>query len=250
MLRGIPESDGGNKINMNPGSASLAGLPKVTPSANLPSHVQSVLQEAILNGALAPGERLFVDEVAAHFGVSKIPIREALKALETAGWVQSQPRRGTYVRPLSREELRETFEMRRLLEPYSAALAAKRRTEAQLAELKGLLAQSAAALKAGDVIALTDTNSRFHSTMGDAAGNKMLSESIAKLELQLRRYFVSVEWQQRRESMAQHKAIFEAIRDQDVKLAERLTLAHIDHTESLAAASIDATPNAMELGLT
>ena len=128
---------------MNPGSASLAGLPKVTPSANLPSHVQSVLQEAILNGALAPGERLFVDEVAAHFGVSKIPIREALKALETAGWVQSQPRRGTYVRPLSREELRETFEMRRLLEPYSAALAAKRRTEAQLAELKGLLAQSA-----------------------------------------------------------------------------------------------------------
>ena len=234
---------------MNPGSASLAGLPKVTPSANLPSHVQSVLQEAILNGALAPGERLFVDEVAAHFGVSKIPIREALKALETAGWVQSQPRRGTYVRPLSREELRETFEMRRLLEPYSAALAAKRRTDAQLAQLKGLLSLSAAALKAGDVIALTDTNSRFHSTMGDAAGNKMLSESIAKLELQLRRYFVSVEWQQRRESMAQHKAIFEAIRDQDVKLAERLTLAHIDHTESLASASIDATPNAMELGL-
>ncbi|HYP69267.1 MAG TPA: GntR family transcriptional regulator [Variovorax sp.] len=234
---------------MNPGTASLAGLPKVTPSANLPSHVQAVLQEAILNGALAPGERLFVDEVAAHFGVSKIPIREALKALETAGWVQSQPRRGTYVRPLSREELRETFEMRRLLEPYSAALAAKRRTDVQLAELKGLLAQSAVALKAGDVIALTDTNSRFHSTMGDAAGNKMLSESIAKLELQLRRYFVSVEWQQRRESMAQHKAIFEAIRDQDTKLAERLTLAHIDHTESLASASIDATPNALELGL-
>lgn len=247
-VRGNPELNGVSK-HMNPGTASLAGLPKAMLSANLPSHVQAVLQEAILNGALAPGERLFVDEVAAHFGVSKIPIREALKALEAAGWVQSQPRRGTYVRPLSRDELRETFEMRRLLEPYSAGLAAERRSEAQLGALKELLSRSAAALKAGDVIALTETNSRFHSILGDAAGNKMLSESIAKLESQLRRYFVSVEWQQRRESMAQHKAVFEAIRDRDVKLAEQLTRAHIDHTESLAAASIQATPNAMELGL-
>lgn len=234
---------------MDEETAGLAGLPKVAVSVNLPSHVQSVLQEAILSGALAPGERLLVDEVAAHFGVSKIPVREALKALETDGWVQSQPRRGTYVRPLSREELRETFEMRRLLEPYSARLAATRRSDQQLAVLKDLLVKSAAALKAGNVVELSATNSRFHSVMADAAGNRMLSDSIAKLELQLRRYFVSVDWRQRRESMAQHKAIFEAIRDRQVDQAEELTRAHIDHTESLAAESIDQTPNAGALGL-
>jgi DNA-binding GntR family transcriptional regulator len=224
-------------------------LPKLAPSHNLPSHVQSVLLEAILSGGLAPGERLWVDEVAEHFGVSKIPVREALKALETAGWVQSQPRRGTYVRPLSRDELRQTFEMRRLLEPYSARLAAERRTDAQLAELKDLLAQSARALKEADVVTVTAVNSRFHSVMADAAGNAMLGESIAKLELQLRRYFIAVDWQRRRESMAQHKAIYEAIRDQDVKGAEKLTLAHIEHTESLASHSIEMTSNAGALGL-
>lgn len=93
------------------------------------------------------------------------------------------------------------------------------------------------------------TNSRFHFALGHAAGNKMLSESISKLELQPHRYFISVEWQQRRESMAQHRAIFEAVRDQDVQLAEQLTLAHIAHTESLAEASIENTPNAEALGL-
>lgn len=234
---------------MIPATSKLPGLPKLALSRNLPSHVQSVLLEAILSGALSPGERLWVDEVAEHFGVSKIPVREALKALETDGWVQSQPRRGTYVRPLSRDELRQTFEMRRLLEPYSARLAAERRTDAQLNELKELLAQSAQALKTADVIALTAVNSRFHSVMADAAGNIMLSESIAKLELQLRRYFIAVDWPRRRESMAQHKAIFDAIRDQDLQRAEELTLAHIDHTESLASRSIEMTPNASSLGL-
>lgn len=230
-------------------STKLLALPQVALSRNLPSHVQAVLQEAILSGALAPGERLWVDDVAEHFGVSKIPVREALRALETDGWVQSRPRRGTYVRPLSREELRQTFEMRRLLEPYSARLAAQRRTDAQMAALKDLLAQSALALKNADVVAVTDVNSRFHSIMAEAAGNAMLGESIGKLELQLRRYFIAVDWQRRRESMAQHKAIYEAIRDQDVAGAEQLTLAHIDHTESLAASSIEMTPNATALGL-
>lgn len=227
----------------------LDALPKSLPAANLPAHVRATLQEAILSGGLPPGERLLVDDVAAHFGVSKIPVREALKALETDGWVISQPRRGTYVRPLSREELREIFEMRRLLEPYSARLAAQRRTDAQQAELKDLLRESAQALRDGDVVRVTAVNSRFHSVMADAAGNGMLADSIAKLELQLRRYFVAVDWQQRRESMAQHSAIYEAIRIQDGELAERLTLAHIAHTESLAQASIDDAPEAAALGL-
>lgn len=219
-------------------TSSLLGLPRLSPSSNLPSHVHAVLQEAILSGILPPGERLLVDEVAAHFGVSKIPVREALKALEVEGWVQSQPRRGTYVRPLERAHLKEIFEMRRLLEPYSAGVAAERRSEAQLRELRGLLSDTAQALKAGDVAAVSALNSRFHSVMAEAAGNALMSEAIARLELQLRRYFVSVDLQQRKESMAQHKAIFEAIKDKDARRAAELTLAHIDHTEAIAQESI------------
>jgi DNA-binding GntR family transcriptional regulator len=219
-------------------TSTLQGLPRLSPSSNLPSHVHAALQEAILSGALPPGERLFVDEVAAHFGVSKIPVREALKALEVEGWVQSRPRRGTYVRPLDRSHLQEIFEMRRVLEPYSAGLAAVRRSEAQLRELRGLLSDTAQALKVADVLAVSSLNSQFHSVMADAAGNSLMSEAIGRLELQLRRYFIAVEWQQRRESMAQHKAIFEALKDKNAKLAEKLTLEHIDHTEALAQDSI------------
>lgn len=229
-------------LPMNKVLDSLSGLPTAPRASNLPSQVQSILLEGILVGTLRPGERLWVDEVAEHFGVSKIPVREALKALEVDGWVTSQPRKGTYVRELSLDELRETFEMRRLLEPYSAGQAALRRTDAQLMELERLLDESNEALKAIDVVAVTQANRRIHSVMADAAGNSLLRESIAKLEQLVQRYFVAVDWQHRRESMEQHRAIYEAIRDRNVDLAARLTVAHIDHTESLAEASLLRLP--------
>jgi len=218
--------------------SNLHALPRSLDARNLPSHVQSVLLEAILSGVLSPGQRLLVDEVAEHFGVSKIPVREALKALEVAGWVEIKPRRGTYVAALSETELHEAFELRRVLEPYSARMAARRRSEAHLRELQALVDAGVQAVNRGDVVATTDVNSRFHSVMALAVGNSMLSETVAKLEFQLRRYFTAVDWQRRRESMAQHKAIFEAIRDRNEDAAERLTLAHLDHTESSAERSV------------
>ena len=89
--------------------SNLHRLPKPDHSRNLPGHVQQMLLEAILTRVLRPGERLLIDEIAAHFGISKIPVREAVKALVANGWLESMPRRGTYVRTLSEQELREVF---------------------------------------------------------------------------------------------------------------------------------------------
>jgi DNA-binding GntR family transcriptional regulator len=226
-------------INVDERDASnLHLLPKSLLNRNLPDHVRGVLFEAILTGVLAPGERLMVDEVAEHFGVSKIPVREALKALESAGWVEIRPRRGTFVKPLSESELRQVFEMRRVLEPYSARLAAIRRTDAQLEELQALVTEGVQGIHAGDVARTTQANSRFHTVMAEAMNNELMGASITNLESRLRRYFMAVEWQQRAESMAQHQAIFEAIRDKNAELAEKLTIAHIGHTEALAFRSI------------
>lgn len=194
--------------------------------------------EGIQIGVLAPGERLLVDEVAQNFGVSKIPVREAFKALETGGWLESRPRRGTFVKTLSAKELKCIFEMRRVLEPKSAALAAVRRTPQQLEALEQIIQESSIALVSGDSISISRLNSQFHTILAEAVDNEIMSAVVADLELRLRRYFIAVDWEQRNESIVQHNAIFEAIRDQDAVRAEKLTIAHLAHTEALAQESI------------
>ncbi len=213
----------------------------MAPDISLSAQLQAVIMEGIQVGTLAPGERLLVDEVAAYFGVSKIPVREAFKALETSGWLESRPRRGTFVKVLSTKELKSIFELRRIIEPPSVALAAKRRTPEQLKQLEQLVADGQKALKSNDPIAISRLNSEFHSVLATAVDNELLSNLVTDLEFRLRRYFIAVDWRQRSESISQHTGIVDAIRAQDAELAEELTVAHLAHTESLAFASIDLT---------
>jgi DNA-binding GntR family transcriptional regulator len=224
---------------MNPSAepqpaSNLHRVPKVDHAQNLPGHVHQMLLEAILTRVLRPGERLLIDEIAAHFGISKIPVREAVKALVTSGWLESTPRRGTYVRTLSEQELAEVFEMRRMLEPYAARKAAERRTPEQLAELKVLIAEGVESIRQRDIVANSRVNSRFHSVIAEAVGNRIICESLKDLQSRIRRYYVELDWKIRRDSFAKHKHIFEAIRDRDADLAERLTNEHLDHSESFA----------------
>lgn len=215
-------------------ASNLHRLPRDIAPRNLPGHVQQVLLEAILSRVLAPGERLLIDEIAGHFGISKIPVREAVKALETAGWLDSQPRRGTYVRALSQEELSEVFEMRRVLEPYAARLAAERRTEEQLAQLRELIAAGNEAIKARDLVETSRVNSRFHAVIAEAVGNAILAETLKDLQSRIRRYYSDIDWPARRKSFAEHRNIYEALRDRDADLAEKLTVEHVGHTWTLA----------------
>jgi DNA-binding GntR family transcriptional regulator len=215
-------------------ASNLSRLPRMTHARNLPGHVQDVLLEAILSRVLVPGVGLLIDEIADHFGISKIPVREAIKALEVAGWLDSQPRRGTYVRPLSREELEQVFEMRRVLEPYAARKAAERRTEAQLAELKELITIGNKAIERKDVVETSRVNSRFHTVIAEACGNDILAATLTDLSARIRRYYVDLDWRKRCESFSDHRRIFEALRDGDGDLAEKLTVLHIGSTEKIA----------------
>jgi DNA-binding GntR family transcriptional regulator len=214
--------------------SNLHRVPKVDHAQNLPAHVQQMLLEAILTRVLVPGERLLIDEIAAHFGISKIPVREAVKALVASGWLESQPRRGTYVPTLSEQELQEVFEMRRVLEPYAARKAAERRTEEHLAELRVLIAEGTESVRRRDILANSRINSRFHSVIAEAVGNRIIAESLKDLQSRIRRYYVEIDWKIRRDSFVEHKHLFEAIRDRDGDLAERLTNEHLDHAESFA----------------
>lgn len=213
------------------------------PARNIPVVIQDQLRSAILRGDLEAESRLNIDEIAERFGVSKIPVREALRMLESDGWVYSRPHRGTYVRPLSQEELTEIFEMRKLMEPHSAELAAQRCTPEHVKMLRDLIKQSRTAISSRDLQAIAQLNQRLHGAIASVAGNRLLAESLEKLDLLMRRYFVPISWEARRESMLQHVAIVEAIANKDSALAKELALAHIQHTESVAYLRLTTSPS-------
>lgn len=203
-----------------------------------PAGVYDALFQEIVSGKLRAGERLLIDDLAERFGVSKIPVREALKALAGKGWVESAPRRGTYVRRLSQEELHELFELRLMLEPEMTAMAAHRRRTTHLQQLAALIEEGEAAVRESDFVTSSRVNSQFHSVIAQAADNSLAYAVIQDLELRLCRYFFVAEWEERKESMLQHRALFETIRDQDIEAARRMTIAHLRHTEAMASRSL------------
>ncbi|WP_414446984.1 GntR family transcriptional regulator [Burkholderia sp. 22PA0099] len=220
-------------LQSHAGDAGVAN-PLDTP----PEGVYDALFREIVTGKLAGGERLMIDELAERFGVSKIPVREALKALEAKGWVESAPRRGTYVRALSLSELHELFELRMIVEPETTALAAHRRRTVHLQQLAALIEESETAIKVNDFVTSSRVNLEFHSLIAQAAGNRLAYDVIRDIELRLARYFFESEWNERSETAHEHLAIYEAIRDQRADDAATITRNHLRHTEAMAARSI------------
>ncbi len=217
-------------------SADASGVANSLDAA--PNGVYEALFRGIVTGKLAGGERLMIDDIAERFGVSKIPVREALKALEAKGWVESAPRRGTYVRALSLSELHELFELRMIIEPETTALAAHRRRTVHLQQLAALIEEAEAALQINDFVTSSRVNLEFHSLIAQAAGNRMAYDVIHDLELRLARYFFGSEWNERSDTAHEHLAIYEAIRDQRADDAATITRNHLRHTEAMAARSI------------
>ncbi|WP_165720300.1 GntR family transcriptional regulator [Bordetella trematum] len=211
-------------------------------ASSRPAGVYETLFEQIVAGELRAGERLLIDDLAERFGVSKIPVREALKALEAKGWVESAPRRGTYVRGLSLSELHELFELRLILEPEMTAMAAYRRRGTHLQQLLALVEEGERAIKRNDFVSSSRVNSQFHTVIAQAADNALAFSVIQELELRLCRYFFVAEWSERKESTQQHLQLYEAIRDQNADEARRLTIAHLKHTEAMATRSIASLP--------
>ncbi|MDP4024161.1 GntR family transcriptional regulator [Methylobacterium sp. NEAU 140] len=124
--------------------------------------VADALRQRILNGDLAPGVQLRQDALAEAFGISRIPIREALLQLEAAGLVRIVPHRGAVVAGLTVEEVEDIFQLRVQLEPQLLLLSAPRFSEADVRALHDLTAEYGAALQAGEVDRWGELNRRFH----------------------------------------------------------------------------------------
>lgn len=158
-------------------------------TAPLPVQIHRALEEAIIAGRVEPGSRMLPDEIAERYGVSRIPVREALSSLAESGWVEIRPRYGVYVRARTRAELAELFEARQGIESEVARLAARRATGDHLAQLTATVTRSEAATAGGDADELSDAAVEFNALLRQAAGNAVLTQLSLTLEKRARFYF-------------------------------------------------------------
>jgi DNA-binding GntR family transcriptional regulator len=208
-------------------------LPHIEPQETITGRLYAELEEAIIDGRLPPGQRIHADELAEHFSVSRIPVREALRALQANGWLEIRPRRETLVPEQTTKDLQDLFEVRGLLDAQAASLAAERRSDDDLKVFATLLDQSKAA--SDDIAELSRLNERFHVAVAHASGNAMLEALVQTLAKRVRWYFTRVAPVRAAHSVREHGELVQAIRRQDGARAAEIAAAHLERTRQAAS---------------
>ncbi len=189
------------------------------------------VREMIFDGALAPGQRLQEADLATHFGVSRTPLREALKALSAEGLVEIEANKGARVSRLSIEELAETFPVMGALEALAGELAAVNARDDEIRDLRALHGEIVRHYQARDLKAYFAANQRFHENLLAAAHNATLSDHYHRLAGRVRRARYQANLSARRwaQSVSEHEEIIAALEARDGALLAQVLRAHIDH---------------------
>ncbi|CCJ51303.1 GntR family transcriptional regulator [Bordetella parapertussis] len=189
--------------------------------------VQETLRKRILSGAYAQGERLVEGDLAEEMGVSRIPVREALRALAAAGLVRIEPRRGTSVASLSPEHARDIVEVRATLEALNARLAAQRRNPQQVADMDRAIRDGAHACERGDTAALVEQNRHFHELLGGVSTNAVLQDLMRSLRDRTALLFARNSVTRAADILDEHAGILQAVTAGDADLASLLAARHV-----------------------
>jgi len=191
------------------------------------------LREAIVSGRLKPGERLMEVQLAEEMGVSRTPVREAIRKLELEGLVVMITRRGAYVSNLSIRDVTETFEIRAALESLAAGLAAERITPEGLEQLERILVRIGECMDDSNVDRLVELDEEFHSILFAASRNQRLTQIVSNLREQINRFRkTSLSTPGRfRAVFEEHKRIAEAISQGNSSLAQSLAKEHMENAE-------------------
>lgn len=192
------------------------------------------LREAIITGKLSPGERLMEIQMAEEMGVSRTPVREAIRKLELEGLVVMIPRKGAYVAGLSLKDIADVFEIRGALEGLAAELAAERITEEELEGLERYLVKISEETESGDLSKVVETDTDFHSLIYSASRNQRLTQIINNLREQIQRFRkTSLSYPGRMKvAVEEHRKIVEAISARNGELARNLAHEHIENAEN------------------
>lgn len=202
--------------------------------------VFNTLRQAILKGELEPGERLMEIQLADRLGVSRTPIREAIRKLELEGLVLMIPRKGAEVAKISEKSLRDVLEVRRSMEELAIELACERMTDEEISTLE--LAQDAfrKAVEAGDPMTIAETDEHYHDVIYEGTKNNRLVQIINNLREQMYRYRLEYikDADKRQILMIEHDHILNAVKNRHVAEAKTAIREHIDNQEITVSKNI------------
>jgi DNA-binding GntR family transcriptional regulator len=216
-------------------AATLTGRGVPLADAPLYERVAERLRERILAHSLAPGSWIDEQALTAELGISRTPLREALKVLAAEGLVTMKLRRGAYVTEVSERDLSEVFHLLSLLESDAAATVAQQATDAQLAELEALHQQLEASVSDRD--AFFGANERFHMRLMEIDGNRWRNQMVEDLRRVMKLYRHHSLFKQGRleASLAEHRKIMAALKARDAALVQQLMQQHLAHGKEAAA---------------
>jgi DNA-binding GntR family transcriptional regulator len=195
--------------------------------APLTQLVMTALKERILNGELLPGQRLVEGRLSEQLGVSRMPVREALRALAAEGIVTIEPRRGASVTSFTEEQIREMVEVRATLEGLNAKLAARRHDPAQIAALERILEAGSQLSSEDDLMRISALNLDFHDALGDVAANSVLRDIMRSLRDRTALIFTINNRDRMHQTWQEHAAILRAVVAGDAELASLLATRHV-----------------------
>jgi DNA-binding GntR family transcriptional regulator len=210
-----------------------------------PPDIEQRLRNDIVSGELPFGARLRIEDLALRYGVSHMPVREALRVLHGEGLVVIEPNRGARVRPIYAGFIEDIFDVRSAIETMLARRAAERRSPAHLAQLRCAAERLEACVETGDVTRVPAANREFHTAINDAAGNPgalpIVDSHWLLLSALLKRYGYGDERFPR--VIEEHQHLIYAIERQDAHSAALLMGAHIEKAKNnLLRRAAEASP--------
>ena len=202
--------------------------------------VFTTLRQAILKGELQPGERLMEIQLAEKMGVSRTPIREAIRKLAAEGLVTMIPRKGAIVAGISEKMLKDVLRVRMTLEKMAYEGAFENITDQAIEELRTAEAEFETAVDSGDLVSIAEADEKFHFIIYNAAGNDKLREILNSLKENMYRYRMEYAKNRdvRSELIEDHRAIVATLADRDAENGLKLVEKHISNQEKAVLAKL------------
>jgi DNA-binding GntR family transcriptional regulator len=216
----------------------VAAVDTTTPPLSRRALYQDVaerVRQQIFSRQLEPGSWIDETRLSLEYGISRTPLREALKVLAVEGLVTMKLRRGAYVTEMSRDDVAQVYHLLALMESDAAALVAERATDAQRAQLSRLHDRLERQVRQRD--AFFATNEQFHMALLAMAGNRWASQIVTDLRkvMKLNRHHSLFKQGRLADSMEEHRALMQAIERRDAEAARRLMRAHFESGLEAAA---------------
>ena len=203
--------------------------------------VFNTLRSAIITGKLSPGERLMEIKLADELGVSRTPVREALRKLEREGLVITTARKGAQVAPINERDLKEVLEVRKSLESLACQIASQKITPQQVEELKAMNGSIEKAIADNDTETITQLDIDFHEVIYQITENRRLIDILHQLKEHILRYRLQYikDMKNKKNIVEEHKKIINALEGHNPKAARREIERHIELQEKYILNNLD-----------